>query len=412
MPSENLFINELLSYACHFMKCSALDNIKKIIDYFYTEEEILESKQFLWSVAENDLEPLVTRKSTNKRSGSSANLEDILDALNKLDSEDKLPKFVAYNLSRVPDRQPEELNLICVINRLATVENKLKQYDDTLSSHAVDLMSLKELNDEKMNSRNLRAENETLHPRKNKDKDDSILLENAGVDNMANRRFSDNVFVTTPGIVKQQVEKINKSNLKRSSSLDLKYVDEIKHTLETDDRNDDGFIKVESTSARKKRLSQERRELASARLKGAPPPLRYVFLSRVEHGDAQMIVDYMKYNHIDVRKVETVSHANSKFMSFKVTVFKSNLHEILSNNFWPQGIVCRLWKDNLSKLTNSDYNNLSFQKNHINNFRNVTQGSSNSRFNSNIDNSYNIKREFINKKFSNSNILSNNYLKV
>ena len=234
MPSENLFINELLSYACHFMKNSALDNIKKIIDYFYTEEEILESKQFLWSVAENDLEPLVTRKSTNKRSGSSANLEDILDALNKLDSEDKLPKFVAYNLSRVPDRQPEELNLICVINRLATVENKLKQYDDTLSSHAVDLMSLKELNDEKMNSRNLRAENETLHPRKNKDKDDSILLENAGGDNMANRRFSDNVFVTTPGIVKQQVEKINKSNLKRSSSLDLKYVDEIKHTLETD----------------------------------------------------------------------------------------------------------------------------------------------------------------------------------
>ena len=121
--SEKLFINELLSYACHFLRNSAVDNIKKIIEGFYTEEEILESKQFLWNVAEDNLEAFIARKSTNKRSCSSANLEDILDALNKLDSEDRLPKFVAYNLSRVPDRQPEELNLFCVINRLTTIEN-------------------------------------------------------------------------------------------------------------------------------------------------------------------------------------------------------------------------------------------------------------------------------------------------
>ena len=144
MSDEKLHINELLTYACHFMNNSTLENIKTVIENFYTEEEIVESKTFLWNVADKDLEPYQPRKSTAKRSCSSANIDDILKALNKLDNDDKLPKFVAFNLSRVPNRQPEELNLLYIVERLTKVENKLKQHDDTLSSHAVTLMQLKD----------------------------------------------------------------------------------------------------------------------------------------------------------------------------------------------------------------------------------------------------------------------------
>lgn len=120
--TEDMHVNELLTYAIHFMHNSALNNTKKIIEYFYNVEEINDAKKCLWDVATDNLDPFITRKNTTKRTLSAANIDDIFDALLKLDSVSKLPKFVAFNLSRIPDRQPEELNLLYIIDRLSNAE--------------------------------------------------------------------------------------------------------------------------------------------------------------------------------------------------------------------------------------------------------------------------------------------------
>ena len=38
-----------------------------------------------------------------------------------------MPSFVAQNIERLPDRQPEELNLLRIINRLSNIEKNIKE---------------------------------------------------------------------------------------------------------------------------------------------------------------------------------------------------------------------------------------------------------------------------------------------
>ena len=119
-------INELLTYSCHFMNNSTIENIKKGIEFFYSEEEVINAKKILWEISSSDLDSTCTiRKSTNKRTGTAANIDDIFEALVKLDSLSKLPNFVAKDLSRIPDRQPEEYNSFYAIERVSSIEMKM-----------------------------------------------------------------------------------------------------------------------------------------------------------------------------------------------------------------------------------------------------------------------------------------------
>ena len=96
----------------------------------------------MWQVGEKNLENYCERKTTEKRTSKVAHLNDIVKALVKLDNEDKLPIFVARNIENLPDRQPEELNMISIINRLTKVENNIRQNEEVLSSHEIDLHHL------------------------------------------------------------------------------------------------------------------------------------------------------------------------------------------------------------------------------------------------------------------------------
>lgn len=106
-----MIVNELLTYAKHYINCSTIDNVKKVIHNFYNNDEIIEAKKALWSIAPSTLGNFPDRKSSDKRHMSIAHVDDIFDALKRLDALDKLPEVAACNLNRLPDRQPEELNL-------------------------------------------------------------------------------------------------------------------------------------------------------------------------------------------------------------------------------------------------------------------------------------------------------------
>ena len=129
MPDSTMHINELLSYCCYYIHNSAVDNIKKMVNLFYSEEDVIDAKKMLWSISNDDLGAFQDRKTTNKRSSSLAHINDIFDALMKLDSIDKLPLFVAKNISKLPDRQPEEINLLSIIERLSNFETKIKSHE-------------------------------------------------------------------------------------------------------------------------------------------------------------------------------------------------------------------------------------------------------------------------------------------
>ena len=117
--SANIHINELLTYGCHYIiNSSCISNIKKIMNIFFSNKEIISAKKLLWTLCSNELEAYTDHKSTDKRSSSEAHLDDIFQALNELDSINKLPTFVAKNIDIIPYRQQEENNIISIINRI------------------------------------------------------------------------------------------------------------------------------------------------------------------------------------------------------------------------------------------------------------------------------------------------------
>ena len=143
--ASTLHINELLSYSSHYINNSNIQNIKKIIVNFYDNDEVLTAKKLLWELKSDFLGPYNERKSTVNRSSSEANLNDIFDGLQTLDTIDQIPNFVAKNIDKIPERQPEEINIVSLLNRINKIEKKTTEYENTLSNHEIDLHYLKSL---------------------------------------------------------------------------------------------------------------------------------------------------------------------------------------------------------------------------------------------------------------------------
>ena len=85
------------------------------------------------------------------------------------------------------------------------------------------------------------------------------------------------------------------------------------------------------------------RAAASSDLTGAPPPERQIFVSRVSIGSENSMKNYLVDNGVNVSNIERSSHQISKFSSYKITIPKPDLHKVFDENFWPNGIYCRMW---------------------------------------------------------------------
>lgn len=74
-----------------------------------------------------------------------AHMYDIwFDALCKLDAPDLFPFAVVRGTGRVADRQPEELGLLMIAQRLPSLERTRDEYSESLTRLAIDVLGLKE----------------------------------------------------------------------------------------------------------------------------------------------------------------------------------------------------------------------------------------------------------------------------
>ena len=56
-----------------------------------------------------------------------------------------MPVFVARNIDNLPDRQPEEMNMLFLLNRVAELEKSVRAHDDTQTNFAIDIMKLNDI---------------------------------------------------------------------------------------------------------------------------------------------------------------------------------------------------------------------------------------------------------------------------
>ena len=61
------------------MNCTVVENIIKVCINFYTSDEILTAKKWLWTIRSDNLEAFIDRKkNTDKISSSDVNVHDII----------------------------------------------------------------------------------------------------------------------------------------------------------------------------------------------------------------------------------------------------------------------------------------------------------------------------------------------
>ena len=372
MAVSNCVINELLSYSCFYINNSTIDNIKKIVNLFYCEDEIIQAKKVLFDISGEDLGSFLERKSTNKRSSSLAHVNDIFDSLIKLDGLNKLPIFVAKDITRLPDRKPEELNLLYIIERLSNLEKKVKYHEESLTSQATEILSLKEdkilkptievtnvIGDNIVNKESQEVEENSID---NKNvsymsKDDCDRENNPN--NLTYAEAATSVTsVTTPGTVKKIVKELNSVWNSNNPIEGINIVSKDREIVV----DEDDFVLYESKSKRKNRLNND-----YCSLEGAPPPPRHLFVSRITKGNSSSIAKYLKDKSIDVYRVELKSHTDSKFKSFKITLSKNDVNNVLNESFWPHGIRCNKWNEPKS-ISGDNFSNVSKNNKILNEF--------------------------------------------
>ena len=63
----------------------------------------------------------------------------------------------------------------------------------------------------------------------------------------------------------------------------------------------------------------------------------------MENGTEHDLNEFLVKNIIDVKNIDRVSHNNSRFNSYKITVSVIDFNRILDEYFWPDGIQCKKW---------------------------------------------------------------------
>ena len=147
MANDNetmIILSEVLCYIHTYLSKSTVSNIKRVVSNFYTADIILEAKRTLWNKI-TFIGTYQDRKSTNRRSATEANLDDIISALVKIDESgsDQII-FAAQDISNIPQHFPEDLNTFSILERLSCLENKCKTHEDVLSTHRLEIDQIKE----------------------------------------------------------------------------------------------------------------------------------------------------------------------------------------------------------------------------------------------------------------------------
>ena len=83
----------------------------------------------------------------------------------------------------------------------------------------------------------------------------------------------------------------------------------------------------------------------NALIRGAPPPKRDFFLSRLSYDtDIEQLKRYIEGKGMHSAQLSLVSHEDSVYNSFKLTVGVQHANLAMSSDVWPQGVCVTRWR--------------------------------------------------------------------
>ena len=140
-----MIVNGLLCFAIHHLGSAANHNIELTLNNFYNHQDVVDAKEALWAACGAHLKPLTMCKKGKLRTAKEGNIEEIIEALVKLDAISKTPEVYVSNLDTVPDRQPESWNYASMIKEVADLKRYRFESEQTMSKLAVDIFNLQDI---------------------------------------------------------------------------------------------------------------------------------------------------------------------------------------------------------------------------------------------------------------------------
>jgi hypothetical protein len=315
-PDMTPVIQPVLMYIAMSMMTSTCESIKKAVLGFFTLPQIVEAKNCLWSLGDTEvLGSKTSRRDSNIRSEAEAHVVDILNGLYKLDKADKMPLFsidyISMSKNCIPLSKPMELNDIMVCERLNSLEGKFKMMQNNFDT--------------------LILENQKIRQSIDKHPSYASILANSTMETIPKRSNEGPKVHNSPAGVSSTNEGIEKCS-------------------NVSDKNTDFVVPSyhKKKSARVKPVigKSQKNEL----LKGAPEPSRDLFIFRTDKSTTEeSLKEFVRSIGYEVRNIVVLSHKDSVFKSFKLTVPLSQVNEILNPDLWPEGVGIRHFRKHREK---------------------------------------------------------------
>ena len=352
-------VNELLTYTLfHFNICS-YDEIKQTVLDFYTPDEIKEAKELFWSSQSEKLPLFESRRDSASRSAQEANIIDLLNAIKKIDNEEaQLPQFSAVNLSRLPKNTPRDLDSMTKSEQLSEIEHRCESAEKRSirnTDRINDLFNMyNEVQDNILQLR--RSIANEIQLMKKEQRIDTLGVPDKQVLNPSSKPI--NTRPPEKVVSENSWVKVVKANGKKGSkkmlgNTDQRNLESTKFTVSnpgTSDNAENSQISnasdFEIPREQRKRKARANRKAVFGRnstgtLKGAPRRVDMFVFHLEKETDIDLVQTYVEDKNVNVFKAECVSHEDSVYKSFRITVDFSDRERMLEEDFWPQGVGCR-----------------------------------------------------------------------
>ena len=119
------------------------------------------------------------------------------------------------------------------------------------------------------------------------------------------------------------------------------------------DVDEEGYITVRRKKYPRKKTMSSDCSKEDEGITGAEPSLCTLWINKVTQGNVFLIKKYLNKRNIRVQKVTKTSHLESKFKSFKISILRTDKNYVMKDNFWPEGVRCRPWKERNNSLYKS-----------------------------------------------------------
>lgn len=339
VDSDNrIIVNELLCYARHHVDRSSGQAIWDAITNFYTADEIKMAKGILWSVYDDVLPDTHDRRDSIARSAYEREAWDIIEAMVKLSESDTEEHFifVAINLNRLPNHAPEEINVASILQRLINVERKTATMERVIEKNTESITTLYDTG-----------------------------VHNNSYANVAARPTSPS---STPGATTAASPPPSSSPVAQSVAIAPAAVSGPAPEPPTrivvsnagppiQRANGGARVVADPTQAPQpgqpgQRPRRPRRTVYGTRehntLRSAPSTTK-LFVFRINKDVTEDdIKQFLNDDGIQDSDIECVSHENANAKSFKVTLNSKDKDRVMSPDFWPDGVACRLFYERKS----------------------------------------------------------------